>query len=157
MHEQAPLDGRERSLVCRVVATHREVLELPPVHQARMQDESKLTVSIAAENRRQSRVLVQQQEQPAALALQDGGHAAQSGTAVASASDWLSSFGAKDPIDATSPSGSVQAVAARSSEARSSTVPLSEHMFLKFYKSLPRGRRGKGRVHGASKKFASEL
>ena len=103
---------------------------------------------------------MQQQEQPAAqpVALQDGSHVVESGTAVASASDWLSSSGAKDPIDATSPTGSVQAVAARSSEARSSTVPLSEHMFLKFYKSLLRGRLGEaGGVHGASKKFASEL
>ena len=44
----------------------RSFNELPPVHQARLQDESKLTASIAAENRRQRRVLVQQQEQPAA-------------------------------------------------------------------------------------------
>ena len=102
---------------------------------------------------------MQQQERPAALALQDGGHAVQSGTAAASASDWLSSSCAKGPIDATSPSGSVQAVAAQSSEACSSTVPLSEHRFLKFYKSQPRGGRGNGpgRVHGIGKKFASEL
>ena len=104
---------------------------------------------------------MQQQEQPAAqpVALQDGSRAVKSETAVASASDGLSSSGAKDSIDATSPSGSVQAVAARSSEARSSTVPLSEHMFLKLYKSKLRGGLGKGpgRVHGTCKKFASEL